>query len=122
MEARRRIPLLLEPFGVHAIEYQAAALGISPNDFLARAAHYHLGIEREPGAPSFLGEPPAEWPRALTVALEPSCWAALETEAVAQGITVPQLLARASLKLAADLDSGRAVARIVAGGKRVEAA
>ena len=46
------------------------------------------------------------------MALEPSSWEALEHEAFSEGITVAQLLARVSLRLAADLDSGRAAARI----------
>ena len=112
MLAMRRIPLLLEPFGIEAIEYQAKTLGLTPGEFLSRAALYHLGTPRGPNAASFLGEPAAEWPRAATVALEHESWAALESEAVGAGITVAQLLALASLQLAADIDSGRVAAQI----------
>jgi hypothetical protein len=104
--------MLLEPFGVEAVEYQAEALGLSAGEYIARAALYHLETVRETAAPSFLGEPPAERARALTVALEPESWAALEAEALGAGITVAQLLARASIEFAADLDAGRAAARI----------
>jgi hypothetical protein len=114
MVTMRRIPLLLEPFGIEAIEYQALALGLTPGEFVARAAQYHLGATHGPHAANLLGEAPAEWPRALTVALEPDSWAALEAEAFDAGITVAQLLARASLRLAADIDSGRVAARIFA--------
>jgi hypothetical protein len=112
MPSMRRIPLLLEPFGIEAIEYQADALGLTPGEFLARAAHYRLGAPLGPHTASFLGEPAAEWPRAATVALEPEAWAALEAEAAGAGITVPQLLAVASLQLAADIDSGRVATQI----------
>jgi hypothetical protein len=122
MVVRRRIPLLLEGFGIEAVEYQSEALGVTPGEFLARAAHYHLGIAGARRETSFLGEPPAEWPRALTVALEPSSWEALEHEAFSEGITVAQLLARVSLRLAADLDSGRAAARIWAAADWAEVA
>ena len=101
----RRHSTLLEGFGIEAVDYQSEALGVTPGEFLARAAHYHLGIAGARRDSSFLGEPPAEWPRALTVALEPSSWQALEHEAFTEGITVAQLLARISLQLAADLDS-----------------
>ena len=114
MVVRRRIPLLLEGFGIEAVEYQSEALGVTPGEFLARAAHYHLGIAGARRETSFLGEPPAEWPRALTVALE--------HEAFSEGITVAQLLARVSLRLAADLDSGRAAARIWAAADWAEVA
>lgn len=114
MVTMRRIPLLLEPFGIEAIEYQALTLRLTPAEFVARAALHHLGTPRRPKAPSFLGEPPVGWPRALTVALEGDVWAALEAEAFDAGVTVAQLLARASLALAADLDSGRVAARILA--------
>lgn len=112
MLSMRRIPLLLEPFGIEAIEYQANALGLTPGEFLAQAALYRLGTTRGPNTANFLGEPPAEWPRAATVALEQDSWAALEAEAFRAGITVPQLLALASLQLAADIDSGRVAAQI----------
>jgi hypothetical protein len=114
MVTMRRIPLLLESFGIDAIEYQAKTLSLTPGEFVSRAALYHLGAVRRPKGPSFLGEPPAEWPRALTVALEPGAWAALEAEAFDAGVTVAQLLARASLALAADIDSGRVAAQIFA--------
>ena len=114
MVTMRRIPLLLEPFGIEAIEYQALALGLTPGEFIARAAHYHLGAIHGPRVASVLGEAPAEWPRALTVALEPDSWDALEGEAFDAGITVAQLLARASLRLAADIDSGRVAAQVFA--------
>jgi hypothetical protein len=114
MVTMRRIPLLLEPFGIEAIEYQALTLGLTPGEFVARAALYRLGALQPTKAPSFLGEPPVEWPRALTVALEPAAWAALEAEAFDAGVTVAQLLARASLALAADIDSGRVAAQIFA--------
>ena len=122
MVLRRLIPLLLEGFGIEAVEFQSEALGVTPGEFLARAAHYHLGIAGARRESSFLGEPPAEWPRALTVALEPSSWEALEQEAFTEGITVAQLLARTSLQLAADLDSGRAAARIWAAADWAEVA
>jgi hypothetical protein len=112
MLSMRRIPLLLEPFGVEAIEYQAETLGLTPGEFLARAALYRLGTPRGPHTSSFLGEPPAEWPRAATVALEPASWAALEADALGAGITVAQLLAVASLQLAADIDSGRVATQL----------
>ena len=48
------------------------------------------------------------------VALEPAAWSALEAEACDAGLTVAQLLARASLALAADIDSGRVAAQIFA--------
>jgi hypothetical protein len=115
MVSMRRIPLLVEPFGIEAIEYQAVALGVTPSEFVASAALYHLGTVNGRSAPSFLGDAPAEWPRALTVALEPDSWAALEAEAFDAGITVPQLLARASLRLAADIDSGRVAEQVCAG-------
>jgi hypothetical protein len=114
MVTMRRIPLLLEPFGIEAIEYQALTLGLTPGEFVARAALYHLGAAPRPKAPSFLGEPAAEWPRTLTVALEAGAWASLEAEAFDAGVTVAQLLARASLVLAADVDSGRVAAQILA--------
>jgi hypothetical protein len=114
MVSMRRIPLLLEAFGIEAIEYQALALGLTPGEFVARAALYHVGATHAPHAASLLGAAPAEWPRALTVALEPGAWAALEAEAFDAGITVAQLLARASLSLAADIDSGRVAAQIFA--------
>ena len=114
MVTMRRIPLLLEPFGIEAIEYQALTLGLTPAEFVSRAALYHLGAAPRPKALSFLGEPPVEWPRALTVALEPGAWAELEAEAFDAGVTVAQLLARASLALAADIDSGRVAAQIFA--------
>jgi hypothetical protein len=114
MVTMRRIPLLLEPFGIEAIEYQALALRLKPAEFVSRAALYQLGTAQRPKAPSFLGEPPVEWPHALTVALEPEVWAALEAEAFDAGVTVAQLLARASLALAADLDSGRVAAQVFA--------
>jgi hypothetical protein len=114
MVTMRRIPLLLEPFGIEAIEYQALTLGLTPGEFVSRAALYHLGAVQRSKALSFLGEPPVEWPRALTVALEPDAWAALEAEAFDAGVTVAQLMARASLALAADIDSGRVAAQIFA--------
>ena len=122
MVSRRRIPLLLEGFGIDAVEYQADALGVTPGEFLAMAVHYHLGIACGRRTSSFLGEPPAEWPRALTVALEPSSWVALEREAYAEGITVAQLFPRIALQLAADLDSGRAATRVWAAGGWAEVA
>lgn len=112
MVSRRRIPLLLEAFGIEAIEYQAETLGLTPGEFFARAALYHLATAPVRYVPTYLGEPPVEWPRALTVALESENWTALDAEALSAGITVAQLLARASLQLAADLDSGRVAARI----------
>jgi hypothetical protein len=114
MVTMRRIPLLLEPFGIQAIEYQALALRLTPGEFVSRAALYHLGAPQRSNAPGFIGEPPVEWPRALTVALEPAAWSALEAEAFDGGLTVAQLLARASLTLAADIDSGRVAAQIFA--------
>ena len=114
MVTMRRIPLLLEPFGIEAIEHQALTLGLTPGEFVARAALYHLGSPPRAKDPSFLGEPAVEWPRALTVALEPDAWASLEAEAFDAGVTVAQLLARASLALAADIDSGRVAAQIFA--------
>ena len=109
----RRIPLLLEPFGIEAIEYQALTLGLTPGEFVARAALYHVGSPPRAKDASFLGEPAVEWPRALTVALDPDSWATLEAESFDAGITVAQLLARASLALAADVDSGRVADQIV---------
>ena len=41
------------------------------------------------------------------MALEADEWVALEAEAADAGVTVGQLLGDASLRLAADLDSGR---------------
>jgi hypothetical protein len=114
MVTMRRIPLLLDPFGIDAIEYQALTLGLTHGEFVSRAALYHLGAAQRPKAASFLGEPPAECPRTLTVALEPDTWAGLEAEAFDAGVTVAQLLARASLALAADIDSGRVAAQIFA--------
>ena len=114
MVTMRRIPLLLERFGIEAIEYQALALGLTPGEFVSRAARYHLGAPQRPKSPGFLGELAVEWPRALTVALEPAAWSALEAEAYDAGVTVAQLLARASLALAADIDSGRVAAQIFA--------
>jgi hypothetical protein len=115
MVTMRRIPLLLEPFGIEAIECQALTLGLTPGEFVARAALYHLGTVHGRSAPGLLGDAPPEWPRAVTVALEPKSWAALEAEAFDAGITVAQLLARASLRLAADIDSGRVAGQIWAG-------
>jgi hypothetical protein len=115
MVTMRRIPLLLEPFGIEAIQHHALALGLTPGEFVARAALYHLGTVQGRSAPGFLGDAPAAWPRAVTVALEPKSWAALDAEAFDAGITVAQLLARASLRLAADIDSGRVAGQIWAG-------
>jgi hypothetical protein len=115
MATMRRIPLLLEPFGIEVIEHHALALGLTPGEFVARAALYQLGTVHGRGAPGFLGDAPAEWPRAVTVALEPAVWAGLEAKAFDAGITVAQLLARASLRLAADVDSGRVAGQIWAG-------
>jgi hypothetical protein len=112
MVTMRRIPLLLEPFGIEAIEYQALTLRLTPGEFVARAALYHVGSPRRAKDASFLGEPPVEGLRALTVALDPDSWATLEAEAFDAGITVAQLLARASLALAADIDSGRVADQI----------
>jgi hypothetical protein len=114
MVTMRRIPLLLEPFGIEAIEYQALALGLTPGEFVSRAALYQLRAPQGSKAPAFLGDIAVEWPRALTVALEPAAWSALEAEACDAGLTVAQLLARASLALAADIDSGRVAAQIFA--------
>jgi hypothetical protein len=107
MLSTRSIPLILEPFGLEAIEYQAEALGLTPGEFLAGAALYHLGTMSEPAAGSLPLEPSADRPRALTVALEADEWVALEAEAGDAGVTVGELLGHTSLRLAADLDSGR---------------
>jgi hypothetical protein len=48
MVTMRRIPLLLERFGIEAIEYQALALGLTPGEFVSRAARYHLGAPQRP--------------------------------------------------------------------------
>jgi hypothetical protein len=112
MVTMRRIPLLLEPFGIEAIEYQALTLRLTPGEFVARAALHHVGSPPRAKDASFLGEAPVE-PRALTVALDPDSWATLEAEAFDAGINVAQLLARASLALAADIDSGRVAGQIV---------
>ena len=109
----RRIPLLLERFGIEAIECQALTLGLTPGEFVAQAALYHVGSPPRAKAASFMGEPPVESPRALTVALDPDSWATLEAEAFDLGVTVAQLLARASVALAADIDSGRVADQIV---------
>lgn len=107
MLSTRSIPLPLEPFGLEAIEYQAEALGLTPGEFLAGAALYHLGTMSDPASASLPCEPSADPPRTLTVALEADEWVALEAEAGDAGVTVGQLLGDASLRLAADLDSGR---------------
>ena len=112
MLSTRSIPLPLEPFGLEAIEYHAEALGLTPGEFLAGAALYHLGRMSEPASASLPLEPAADRPRALTVALEADDWVALEAEAGDAGVTVGQLLGNASLQLAADLDSGRVAERI----------
>jgi hypothetical protein len=119
---RRRIPLPLGAFGMEAVEHQAEALGLGPDRFVARAAIYHLRSRREGRPQLFLDGPPAETTRVLTVQLEPASWAALEAEASGTGITVPQLLARASLALAADLDSGRVASLLGADAGAVRAA
>lgn len=122
MLARRRIPLLLEGFGAHAVENQAEVLGVSPDEFVALAAHHHLRIAAAASSPGFLAEQPVESPRALTVALEPSCWSALESAAAGDGVTVAQLLARVALELAAALDRGRAYEWLGSELSRAEAA
>jgi hypothetical protein len=107
MLSTRSIPLPLEPFGIEAIEYQANALGLTPGEFLAGAALYHLGTMSEPSSASLPRESPADCRVAQTVALEADEWVALEAEAGDAGVTVGELLGHASLRLAADLDSGR---------------
>jgi len=107
MLSTRSIPLPLEPFGIEAIEYLANALGLTPGEFLARAALYHLGTMSEPASASLPREPPADCSPALPVALDADEWMALEAEAGDAGVTVGELLGHASLRLAADLDSGR---------------
>jgi hypothetical protein len=107
MLSTRSIPLPLEPFGIEAIEYQANALGLTPGEFLAGAALYHLGTMSETSSASLPRESPADCRPALTVALEADEWMALEAEAGDAGVTVGELLGHASLRLAADLDSGR---------------
>ena len=50
MLSTRSIPLPLEPFCLEAIAYQAEALGLTPGEFLAGAAFYHLGTMSEPAS------------------------------------------------------------------------
>ena len=95
---------------------------MTPQEFLARAAHYHLGIAGARRDSSFLGEPPAEWPRALTVALGPAAGRRSSMRRSPRASRSAQLLARISLQLAADLDSGRAAARIWAAADWAEVA
>jgi hypothetical protein len=117
MVSRRRIPLPLGGFGLEAVEYQAADLGLSPDAFVSLAALWHLhGRGRD--AMSFLCERSAETTRVLTVQLEPASWAGLEAEAADRDVTVGQLLAMASLELAADLDAGRVASVLGAGSAR----
>ena len=96
---------------------------MTPGEFLARAAHYHLGIagaRREIELPR--RAPCRVAPRADGVPRAQQLGRRSSTRRSADGITVAQLLARASLRLAADLDSGRAAARIWAAADRAEVA
>jgi hypothetical protein len=122
MTSRRRIALPLGGFGIEAVEYQAAALGLSPDGFVALAARRHVRSRGERRSLSFLGEPSAESTCVLTVQLEPASWAELEAEASGTGLATSQLLAMASLELAADLDSGRVPALLAADAASAQAA
>lgn len=84
-----------------------------------RAVRAYLGDkgEERPGwkVPAFAqSAEPAEQAE-LRISLDEDLWAAVESEAAAQGVSVDQLIGHAVLYFAADLDAGRITQRIVEG-------
>ncbi len=108
----RHVTLQLDRFGIDALERYAPG----QEDVLLRAATLYYMADRDaerPGwrAPRFLRatEPPATGGR---FSVDDLTWAALDREAMLQGIETERLAGHALLYYLADLDSGRLAQRL----------
>lgn len=106
--------------GAFAAEALARKLGNggapAPGDF-ERVIQFYLGEKSSeaPGwaYPDFLRERRASDEVELELSLKDALWGSLEAEAREQGVTVDRLLEHATLYYAAEMDAGRATARII---------
>ena len=113
----RRETLTLGAFVADALQEQARANALSPEEFVDRAAHYYLS-ERSTGRPArqlpaFLDR--GSDGRAVTFEfdLAETSWEELQAVAKREGASTERLLEHAVLLLLADLDSGRIARRFV---------
>lgn len=106
--------------GAFAAEALARKLGNggppAPEDF-ERVIQFYLGEKstEAPGwvYPDFLRERRASDEVELELNVKDALWESLEAEARAQNVTVDRLLEHAMLYYAAEMDAGRATARII---------
>jgi hypothetical protein len=112
----RDLELALGGFAGSALLIQAERHGLTPNELVALAAEHYAG---EFGTPRMANR----IPRALAddnsrerlkfhVELRPETWRVLDRHARDEGTSVELVLEHAALQLVADLDSGRATARV----------
>jgi len=119
MPMPHNVVLDLDEFGSTAVIREAARLGVSPAELLVRAARYYLA-DRGTGRlsyrlPGFVLRLRVASGAGLAVELDDGAWSGLQAESARQGVALERLLEHAVLYLLADLDSGRAAARILAG-------
>ena len=117
---RRSLELALTDFSRSSLEQAARRQGVSVSTLVARAALYYL-VERESDrvaarVPRLSREPPAERRDGLlrvTIELRTAAWRDLDRASESEGVSVERLLEHAALLLLADLESGRAAARLL---------
>lgn len=115
---KRSMVLELDQFGRTTIESQAERQEVALGALLREAVRYYLA-DRETSRigwryPRFRREAPiAEEGLDVVVDVDDATWRQFEAEAEAQGVSVERLLEHAALYYVADIDSGRATARIL---------
>ncbi len=115
--ARHRLTLRLDQFGWQAIGAAARGQDESVESLITDACAY-FAAEVEVGRvatrlPRFRDRDGDGEPRELELHLPATVWQVLEQEADGQGAELPRIVEHASLLYLADLDSGRAVRRIL---------
>jgi hypothetical protein len=112
----RDVELALGGFAGSALLTQAERHGLTPNELVALAAEHYAGELATPRMasrlPQVLAGDEARDRLKFHVELRPETWRVLERHARDEGASVELVLEHAALQLVADLDAGRAVARV----------
>ncbi len=114
---RHRLAVRLDRFGWQALEAAARGHHESIESLIADACGY-FAVEAEVGRaatrlPRFRDHDGKGEPRELELHMPSRIWQVLQQEAERQGAQLPRVVEHASLLYLADLDSGRAVRRIL---------
>jgi hypothetical protein len=120
---RRSLKLAFDEFGRATLEGEAERYSVEPGELVGHAVEYFLA-DRDSGRPALrvprFARTAVAPPLELEVELEEHTWEEAEAESARQRVPLERLLEHATVYLVADLDSGKAAARIATGARIAE--